>query len=42
MATSTTICPPIHPHEPPLSKLNLGCGTDIRPGWINLDIAPLK
>lgn len=25
----------------PPSKLNLGCGTDIRPGWINLDIAPL-
>ena len=24
------------------NKLNLGCGTDIRPGWINLDIAPLE
>lgn len=24
------------------TKLNLGCGTDIREGWINLDIAPLK
>lgn len=22
-------------------KLNLGCGTDIRKGWINLDIAKL-
>jgi SAM-dependent methyltransferase len=22
-------------------KLNLGCGRDIRPGWVNLDIAPL-
>lgn len=22
-------------------RLNLGCGTDIRPGWINLDKAPL-
>lgn len=24
-----------------MKKLNLGCGTDIRAGWINLDIAPL-
>ncbi len=23
------------------NKLNLGCGTDIRSGWVNLDIAPL-
>ena len=22
-------------------RLNLGCGTDIRPGYVNLDIAPL-
>jgi SAM-dependent methyltransferase len=22
-------------------RLNLGCGTDIRPGWVNLDVAPL-
>jgi SAM-dependent methyltransferase len=22
-------------------KLNLGCGHDVRPGWVNLDIAPL-
>jgi SAM-dependent methyltransferase len=22
-------------------RLNLGCGTDVRPGWVNLDIAPL-
>ncbi|HCD53350.1 MAG TPA: hypothetical protein DEQ34_12945, partial [Balneolaceae bacterium] len=22
-------------------KLNLGCGNDIREGWVNLDIAPL-
>ncbi len=22
-------------------KLNLGCGTDIRKGWVNLDVAPL-
>ncbi len=25
-----------------MKKLNLGCGYDIRPGWVNLDIAPLK
>lgn len=24
-----------------MNKLNLGCGTDIRQGWVNLDIAPL-
>lgn len=24
-----------------LQKLNLGCGTDIKEGWVNLDIAPL-
>lgn len=23
-------------------RLNLGCGKDIRPGWVNLDIAPLE
>jgi len=23
-------------------KLNLGCGNDIRPGWINLDISPIE
>lgn len=22
-------------------RLNLGCGTDIREGWVNLDVAPL-
>ena len=25
-----------------MKKLNLGCGYDIRPDWINLDIAPLE
>lgn len=25
-----------------MKKLNLGCGTDIRDGWINLDIAALE
>lgn len=24
------------------SKLNLGCGTDIKKGWINLDSAPIE
>lgn len=24
------------------TKLNIGCGTDIKPGWINLDSAPIK
>lgn len=24
------------------TKLNLGCGNDIRTGWINLDISPLE
>ncbi len=23
-------------------KLNLGCGTDIKPGYVNLDLVPLK
>jgi SAM-dependent methyltransferase len=23
------------------TRVNLGCGTDIRPGWVNLDSAPL-
>lgn len=23
-------------------KLNLGCGNDIRDGWVNLDISPIK
>jgi SAM-dependent methyltransferase len=23
-------------------RLNLGCGTDVRPGYVNLDIAPLE
>ena len=22
-------------------RLNVGCGTDVRPGWVNLDVAPL-
>ena len=22
-------------------RLNVGCGTDVRPDWVNLDIAPL-
>lgn len=22
-------------------KINLGCGTDIKPGWVNVDIAKL-
>jgi len=25
-----------------MKRLNLGCGTDIRGGWVNLDVAPLK
>ncbi len=25
-----------------MKKLNLGCGTDIREGWVNLDIADLE
>jgi len=25
-----------------LKKLNLGCGTDIKKGWVNLDIYPLN
>jgi SAM-dependent methyltransferase len=25
-----------------MKRLNLGCGTDVRKGWINLDIAPLE
>ncbi len=24
-----------------MKSLNLGCGTDIRAGWVNLDVAPL-
>jgi SAM-dependent methyltransferase len=27
--------------SPTPKKLNLGCGTDVRDGWVNLDIAPL-
>ena len=26
---------------PASRKLNLGCGHDVKPGWVNLDIAPL-
>jgi ubiquinone/menaquinone biosynthesis C-methylase UbiE len=25
-----------------MKKLNLGCGLDVRKGWVNLDVAPLK
>lgn len=24
-----------------MERLNVGCGRDVRPGWINLDVAPL-
>jgi SAM-dependent methyltransferase len=27
--------------ETQVERLNLGCGHDIRPGWLNLDVAPL-
>jgi len=29
------------PKAPAKSKLNLGCGNDIRPGWLNLDLLEL-
>jgi SAM-dependent methyltransferase len=32
---TTTMAPPV------TRKLNVGCGHDVKPGWVNLDIAPL-
>lgn len=40
MATTLTDASPIERALTP-SRLNLGCGSDIRPGHINLDVAPL-
>lgn len=37
--TSPAAAPPVTPNAP--RRLSLGCGHDIRVGWVNLDIAPL-